>query len=111
GHLGKAGAVSAPAVAQSLRALALTLPFAALLDTYLGVGRGYRDMLPTVMIDKIGRSVAQLAGIAIAVLAGGAALLAPLWALPYVPAAGRARASVPPAPRRRPTGPPGRAAR
>jgi len=87
GHLGKSGAVSAPAVAQALRALALTLPFAALLDTYLGVGRGYRDMRPTVMVDKIGRSVVQLAGIAIAVLAGSAALLAPLWALPYVPAA------------------------
>jgi O-antigen/teichoic acid export membrane protein len=87
GHLGKAGAVSAPAVAQSLRALALTLPFAALLDTYLGVGRGYRDMWPTVAVDKIGRSTVQLAGIAVAALAGSAALLAPLWALPYVPAA------------------------
>jgi len=87
GHLGKSGAVSAPAVAQSLRALALTLPFAALLDTYLGVSRGYRDMRPTVAVDKIGRSVVQLAGVAIAVVAGSAALLAPLWALPYVPAA------------------------
>jgi len=87
GHLGKSGAVSAPAVAQSLRALALTLPFAALLDTYLGVSRGYRDMRPTVAVDKVGRSVVQLAGVAIAVVAGSAALLAPLWALPYVPAA------------------------
>ena len=87
GHLGKQGAVSPAAVAQTLRALALTLPFAALLDTYLGVSRGYRDMRPTVVIDKIGRSAAQLIGIAIAVAAGSAALLAPLWALPYVPAA------------------------
>jgi O-antigen/teichoic acid export membrane protein len=87
GHLAKSGAVSAPAVAQSLRALALTLPFAALLDTYLGVGRGYRDMRPTVVIDKIIRSGAQLIGIIIAVAAGSAAFLAPLWALPYVPAA------------------------
>ena len=87
GHLGKGGAVSSAEVAQALRALALTLPFAALLDTYLGVGRGYRDMRPTVVIDKIGRSIVQLIGIAIAVLAGSAALLAPLWALPYVPAA------------------------
>jgi O-antigen/teichoic acid export membrane protein len=86
GHLAKGGALSTAAVAQALRALALTLPFAALLDTYLGVGRGYRDMRPTVVIDKIGRSVVQLAGIAIAVAAGSAALLAPLWALPYVPA-------------------------
>ena len=87
GGLAKGGAVSPAAVAQALRALALTLPFAALLDTYLGVGRGYRDMRPTVVIDKIGRSTAQLLGIFVAVAAGSAALLAPLWALPYVPAA------------------------
>jgi len=87
GHLAKQGAVSAGAVAQSLRALALTLPFAALLDTFLGVGRGYRDMRPTVMVDKIGRSAVQLLGIVVAVVAGSAAFLAPLWALPYVPAA------------------------
>src|SRR5690349_15339960 len=87
GHLGKGGAVSPAAVAQALRVLALSLPFAALLDTYLGIGRGYRDMRPTVVIDKIGRSAVQVFGILIAVVAGSAALLAPLWALPYVPAA------------------------
>jgi O-antigen/teichoic acid export membrane protein len=107
GHLGKEGAVSPDAVAQSLRALALTLPFAALLDTYLGVGRGYRDMRPTVVVDKIGRSVVQLAGIAIAVLAGSAALLAPLWALPYVPAAAVAWLWVRRIRRRPPKGPRG----
>lgn len=74
------------AVAQVLRALAVTLPFAALMDTFLGASRGYRDMLPTVLVDRIGRSTLQLAGVAIAILAGGGALLAPLWALPYVPA-------------------------
>jgi O-antigen/teichoic acid export membrane protein len=107
GHLGKGGAVSPAAVAQALRALALALPFAALLDTYLGVGRGYRDMRPTVVIDKIGRSVVQLAGIAIAVLAGSAALLAPLWALPYVPAAAVAWLWVRRIRRRPPKGPRG----
>ena len=87
GGLAKGGAVGPAALAQALRVLALTLPFAALLDTYLGVSRGYRDMRPTVVIDKIGRSAAQVVGIFIAVAAGSAALLAPLWALPYVPAA------------------------
>ena len=87
GHLAKGGAVSAPAVAQSLRALALTLTFAALLDTYLGIGRGYRDMRPTVVIDKVSRSIVQMLGVIVAAVAGSAALLAPLWALPYVPAA------------------------
>jgi O-antigen/teichoic acid export membrane protein len=84
GHL-HAG-VSPRAVATAVRGLALTLPFAAMLDTYLGASRGYRDMRPTVVIDRIGRSSLQLAGVGVAVLMGSAALLAPLWALPYVPA-------------------------
>ena len=64
----------------------MTLPFAALADTFLGASRGYRDMMPTVLVDRIGRSTLQLAGVATAILLGGGALLAPLWALPYVPA-------------------------
>jgi O-antigen/teichoic acid export membrane protein len=85
GQLGRAGATPA-AVARALRALALTLPFATLLDTFLGASRGYRNMWPTVLIDRTARSSAQLIGIAVAAVAGSAALLAPLWALPYVPA-------------------------
>ncbi len=86
GHLGK-GAVSPGSVAQALRLLGITLPFAALLDLYLGASRGYRDMRPTVVVNKMGRSVVQLAGVFIAATAGSTALLAPLWALPYIPAA------------------------
>lgn len=86
GHLGK-GAESAGAVATSLRALAFTMLFASLLNTYLGVGRGYGNMRQTVVTDKITRSIVQLLGVAIAAVVGSAALLAPLWALPYVPAA------------------------
>jgi O-antigen/teichoic acid export membrane protein len=89
GHIGKGGA-SPAAVAEALRALALALPFAALIDLFLGASRGYSDMRPTVLVDRIGRSGAQLLGIAVAVAAGSAALLAPLWALPYVPAAAAA---------------------
>jgi O-antigen/teichoic acid export membrane protein len=74
------------AVGRALRALAVTLPFAALMDTYLGASRGYRAMRPTVVVDRIGRSALQLAGVAAAALTGSAALLAPLWALPYIPA-------------------------
>ena len=86
GHLGKDGAAPGM-VADALRALALALPFAALADTLLGAARGYRVMKPTVVVDKIGRSTAQLIGVTIAITAGSVALLAPLWALPYVPAA------------------------
>jgi O-antigen/teichoic acid export membrane protein len=86
GHLGHAGA-SPGVVANALRALALALPFAAMSDTLLGASRGYRVMRPTVLVDKIGRASAQLIGVLIAISAGSIALLAPLWALPYVPAA------------------------
>jgi O-antigen/teichoic acid export membrane protein len=86
GHLGKDGAAPGM-VADALRALAVALPFAALSDTLLGAARGYRAMKPTVVVDKIGRSTAQLIGVTIAIAAGSVALLAPLWALPYVPAA------------------------
>jgi O-antigen/teichoic acid export membrane protein len=86
GQLGHAGARPSE-VATTLRALAVALPFAALLDTYLGASRGFRAMGPTNATDRIGRSILQLAGIAVAAAIGNAALLAPLWALPYVPAA------------------------
>ena len=106
GHLGHNGARPG-AVANALRALALALPFAALLDTFLGASRGYRDMHPTVIVDKLGRSVVQGLAVAAAAMAGSAALLAPLWALPYVPAAAaawlwlrRIRRRKPPRPRR-----------
>ena len=85
GHLGQAGA-SPGIMANALRALALALPFAALSDTLLGASRGYRVMRPTVVVDKIGRASAQLIGVLIAISAGSIVLLAPLWALPYVPA-------------------------
>jgi O-antigen/teichoic acid export membrane protein len=86
GHLGHDGAGPA-AVGGALRALAAALPFAALTDTLLGASRGYRDMRPTVMVDRIGRNALQLIGVAIATAAGSISLLAPLWALAYVPAA------------------------
>ena len=86
GGLGQAGASPAD-MATALRLLAVALPFAALLDTLAGATRGYRAMTPTVAVDRIGRPLLQLAGIGVAAAAGSAALLAPLWALPYLPAA------------------------
>ncbi|HEY3734176.1 MAG TPA: polysaccharide biosynthesis C-terminal domain-containing protein [Streptosporangiaceae bacterium] len=83
----KGGAAASPgAVAGALRLLSLTLLFAALENTFLGATRGYRDMRPTVMVEKIGRPLLQVACMAVAVVAGSAALLAPLWALPWIPA-------------------------
>ncbi len=81
------GGTSLGAVADALRVLALALPFAALTDILLGATRGYRDMRPTVVIDRTARSCLQLLAALIAALTGAVALLAPLWALAYVPAA------------------------
>jgi O-antigen/teichoic acid export membrane protein len=86
GQLSHAGARPAE-VAAELRALAVALPFAAILDTLLGASRGYRAMGPTAVVDRIGRPLLQLVGVGAVAVAGSAALLAPLWALPYIPAA------------------------
>ena len=83
GHLGHSGATPG-LVADALRALAIALPCSALADTFLGMARGYREMRPTVLVDKVGRSSGQLIGVLVAVSAGSAALLAPLWAAPYI---------------------------
>ncbi|MDQ2810892.1 MAG: polysaccharide biosynthesis C-terminal domain-containing protein [Actinomycetota bacterium] len=85
GQFGHAGARPSE-VASALRALAIALPFAAMLDTLLGATRGFRAMGPTNAVDRIGRSLVQWVGIAVVAAAGNAAWLAPLWALPYVPA-------------------------
>jgi len=74
-------------LASALRVLAVALPFAAIADTMLGATRGFQQMHPTVLVDRVGRSIFQLIGVAAAAAAGASALLAPLWALPYVPAA------------------------
>jgi O-antigen/teichoic acid export membrane protein len=85
GQLGHSGATPAK-VTDELRALALALPMAALLNTIIGAARGYHDMRPTVVVDDLGRCVGQFLGVLAAVALGSAALIAPLWAVPYVPA-------------------------
>ncbi len=72
---------------RALRVLAVALPFAALADTMLGASRGFHEMQPTVVVDRIGRSTLQLVGVISAAMVSTSAMLAPLWALPYVPAA------------------------
>jgi O-antigen/teichoic acid export membrane protein len=79
--------VRAAELASALRVLAVALPFAALADTMLGATRGFHEMQPTVVVDRIWRSTLQLVGVAAAAVAASSALLAPLWAMPYIPAA------------------------
>lgn len=81
------GTVTPPGVAAALRALAFVIPLAALSNALLGATRGYHVMRPTVVVDRIGRQLGQVAGVLVAGLLGSTALLAPLWALPFLPAA------------------------
>jgi O-antigen/teichoic acid export membrane protein len=74
-------------VALALRGLAIMLPFAGLLNAYLGASRGYGDMRPSAWVGQIGLTIGRLIGILVAIGVGASALLAPLWALPYLPAA------------------------
>ena len=90
--------VSAPTLAQwivpkhpesalaPLRVLALLLPAAAVSDTLLMGSRGFDVMRPLILVERIGRSVAQVLLTGVAVLLGwkGATALTSAWALPYV---------------------------
>jgi O-antigen/teichoic acid export membrane protein len=78
------------AATTTVRALAVALPFAAVLDTFLAATRGYRQMRPTVVLDKLARPGGQVLLVTVAAAAGSATLLAPAWALPYAPAAAAA---------------------
>jgi O-antigen/teichoic acid export membrane protein len=87
-------AVAAPVVAEglggagefvtTLRVLAVFLPIAAVYDAVTAATRGYQDMAPTILVERIGRPLAQLVLVAGAVLAGSTALLAPAWSVPYL---------------------------
>ncbi|MBB5492906.1 O-antigen/teichoic acid export membrane protein [Nocardiopsis metallicus] len=70
-----------------LRILALFLPFAVLTDSALAATRAHHDMSVTVLVDKVGRPLAQLGLVAMIALSGSAGLLALAWAGPYLPAA------------------------
>lgn len=70
-----------------LRMLALFLPFAVLTDSALAATRAHHDMSVTVLVDKVGRPLAQLGLVAMIAASGSAGLLALAWAGPYLPAA------------------------
>ncbi|MFD6951799.1 polysaccharide biosynthesis protein [Nocardiopsis sp. TSRI0078] len=70
-----------------LRLLAVFLPFAVLAETALAATRAHHDMAGTVLVDKVGRPLAQLALVGAITATGSAGLLALAWAGPYLPAA------------------------
>jgi O-antigen/teichoic acid export membrane protein len=69
-----------------LRALAFFLPLAALADAMLAATRGYRQMRPTVLLEKITRPALQLVLVGLVFIVGApVALWGVAWALPYLP--------------------------
>jgi O-antigen/teichoic acid export membrane protein len=84
-----AGLIAAPGqhhtATSGLRLLALFLPIAAASDLTLAATQGYGTMRPAVLVDKIGRSVVQIAAVVAATFAGAAMLgLVVSWAAPYL---------------------------
>jgi O-antigen/teichoic acid export membrane protein len=78
--------------ATGLRVLAVFLPLQALTDALLTATRGYRAMRPTVILDRVCRSVLQLVlvgSVGVAALWTTASLpaLVMAWAAPYLPVA------------------------
>lgn len=72
-----------------VRLLAVFIPASVAMESLLAATRGYRLMGPSVVIDKLGRTVAQLAGLGAIALAGTATAqwITFAWVLPYLPAA------------------------
>lgn len=72
-----------------VRLIAVFLPASVAMEALLAATRGYRLMGPSVLIDKLGRTVAQLIGLGAIASAGtaSAAAITFAWALPYLPAA------------------------
>ena len=67
----------------ALRVLAGFLPVAVCYDLVIGATRGFGTMRPTVLVEKIGRPVLQLALVWLAVLAGRHSSLTSAWVAPY----------------------------
>jgi O-antigen/teichoic acid export membrane protein len=78
-----------PQAATTLRLLLLFVPFAAAGDFALAACRGFGRMKPLLLVERLGRNLLQVAGVALAaVLALSATFGLPLaWVAPYLPTA------------------------
>jgi O-antigen/teichoic acid export membrane protein len=78
-----------PQAATTLRLLLLFVPFAAAGDFALAACRGFGRMRPLLLVERFGRNLLQVAGVALAaVLALSATFGLPLtWVAPYLPTA------------------------
>jgi O-antigen/teichoic acid export membrane protein len=73
-----------PGTALAVRILAVLLPLTTASDSLVAATRGSGAILPTVLIDRIGRPLVQLAAVVLAALGGSLAVLCAAWALPWV---------------------------
>jgi len=73
----------------ALRVLAVFIPFAAVSDLTLAAARGFARMRPLVLVEKIGRPLAQTLLVVLVVIVGASAHIAlpAAWVSPYVAAA------------------------
>ncbi len=81
-----AGTASGDAVLV-LRLSGLALPFAAIGDVLQSVTRGFGRMRTTVVVERIGRPLAQVVLTLLAAPTGEVSLLVLAWTVPYLPAA------------------------
>ena len=73
--------------ASYLRLLALFIPVVAVESVYLAGTRGLGSMRANTTIEQIGRPIAQLALVSVAVLGASSVLVGVAWSIAYVPAA------------------------
>ncbi len=77
-----------PGAVRALRVLLVFVPVAALCDFALAACRGFGKMRPLLLIERLGRTGLQVAGVGLAAVLGLSATTAlPLaWVAPYLPA-------------------------
>lgn len=72
-------------LATALRVLAVALPVAVLYEATVAATRAHGRIGPTILVERLGRSVVQVAAIVVVhLLDGGAVALTVAWVLPYV---------------------------
>lgn len=70
-------------VVAAIRVLAVLLPLTTISDTLVAATRGHATIVPTVVLDSVGRTVVQLLAVALVVTSGSLAVLSVAWAAPW----------------------------
>lgn len=81
---GLVGSGPGSGVSDAVRILAVLLPLSALSDTLVASTRGFGTVLPTVLLDRLGRPLLQLGAVALVAATGSVALVVTAWAAPWV---------------------------